>query len=360
MRWFHRLAAAVTVLSLAVYGLATQGSTGGDPTLPLAESGYVLGDAIDDYADFMMSGGPPPDGIPAIDDPVFIEADEADLDPGDKVIGFYHEGEAHAYPQLIMVHHEIVNDRVGGLNLAVTYCPLTATAQGFERGETTFGVSGQLLNSNVVLFDRETRSYFSQITARGLRGEYRGETLAEVNLIWTTWEHWSSKYPDTKVLSEDTGHLRNYSRDPYGSYNPLGGYYEQDGTMFALMHSSDRQHTKEMVVGARTSEASAHFVMSDLARDEVQSTDRFLAVYAPDLDTGYIYSIDDSAPQVTPRGDGTYEVDGEVFEADELPMEKLVSVEAFFFAWHAFYPESEYVRAPTRVGERARLAVEPA
>jgi len=135
--------------------------------LPFAEPGYVLGDDIAAYNSFMMSGGPPPDGIPSIDSPRWVSAADARLDPGDKIIGFVHNGDARAYPQNIMVYHEIVNDRVGDLNIAITYCPLTATAQGFERGSTTLGVSGQLLNSNLVMFDRESRSFFSRSTPPG-------------------------------------------------------------------------------------------------------------------------------------------------------------------------------------------------
>jgi len=337
---------AVVLLLAAAFvsvGAYLHGTTNTDALrdLPLAEEDYVLANDIDEYADFMMSGGPPPDGIPSVDEPSFLEADEASLAPDAIVIGFHHNGEARAYPQNILVHHEIVNDAVGGLNVAVTYCPLTATAQGFKRGDTTLGVSGQLLNSNLVMFDRETESYFSQIAATGLTGEHRGRTLDEVNLVWTTWERWRSEYPDTKVLSEDTGHLRNYSNDPYGSYNPIGGYYQQNQVMFPLMHESDTYHAKEMVVGARTSSQSGFFVLDELREDRVQSTSSFLAVYDDDLDTGYIYPR--PTAEVTPRDDGTYEMNGERYEADELPMENLVSVEAFYFAWHAFYPDSERV-----------------
>ncbi len=310
-----------------------------DPVLPLAEVPYVLHDSIDDYADFMMSGGPPPDGIPSIDDPEFLDADEAPLSDEDQIIGIHLNGEARAYPQNILVYHEIVNDAVGGENVAVTYCPLTATAQGFKRGETTLGVSGQLLNSNLVMFDRETESYFSQITATGLTGDLRGETLDEVNLTWTTWGKWRSAHPDTKVLSEDTEYLRNYDDDPYGSYNPLGGYYQEGNVMFPLMHESDRHHSKEMVVGARTADQSGYFVLSTLEEEKVLTTDSFLAVYDTALHTGRIYPKPDA--EVTPLDDGAYEIEGERYAADELPYDELVSVEAFYFAWHAFYPNSE-------------------
>lgn len=332
---------AAAFLGLGAYHLHRGDGASSRADLPLADNTYALGHDVDEYADFMMSGGPPPDGIPSIDDPSFLDADAADLAPNDIVIGFHHNGEARAYPQNILVHHEIVNDAVGGENVAVTYCPLTATAQGFKRGSTTLGVSGQLLNSNLVMFDRETESYFSQIAATGVKGEHRGKTLDEVNLIWTTWERWRSEYPDTKVLSEDTGHLRNYSNDPYGSYNPTGGYYQQDQVMFPLMNESGTYSSKKMVVGARTSAHSGYFVMDDLRDERALTTDSFLAVYDSDLDTGRIYPR--PSEEITAREDGTYEMNGKQYEADDLPMEELVSVEAFYFAWTAFYPDSEHV-----------------
>jgi len=339
-----KLAAGSLVAVLAVFVLfqiGTASNTTRNPSLPFADQPYVLGHEIDQYVDFMMSGGPPPDGIPAIDDPQFLDAGSADLQGGDMVIGIYHEGEARAYPQNIMVWHEIVNDAVGGLNVTVTYCPLTATAQAFKRGDTTFGVSGQLLNSNMVIFDRDTRSYFSQINATGLTGEHRGRTLAEVNVIWTTWDRWRTAHPDTRVLSERTGHLRNYDRDPYGSYNPLGGYYAEDRTIFPLMNTSNQHRTKEMVLGGRNSERSVHFVMEELARQEVLHSDHFLAVYDPALDTGYIYETGGQEVQVESRGNGSYEYQGQTYAADRLPLNSVVPVEGFYFAWRAFYPDSE-------------------
>lgn len=230
-------------------------------SLPTADEPYILGDDIELYADFMMSGGPPPDGIPSIDEPRFVAADRVALGDNDMVIGFAHEGDARAYPQRIVVQHEIVNDVVGGLPVAVTYCPLTATAQGFQRGETTLGVSGQLLNSNLVMYDRDSESYFAQIAATGLTGDLEGGTLVEVDLVWTTWDRWRQAHPETLVLAEQTGYMRNYARDPYGSYNPIRGYYSENHTLFPLLHASEDEHRKEMVVGARTSEASARFVL---------------------------------------------------------------------------------------------------
>lgn len=343
MRTSHILlvgAALAVVAGTVVYASGSHSGTP-DPTLPFAETNYVLGYGLDTFDDFTMSGGPPPDGIPSIDEPEFVDADEADLEPGEPIIGFRHGGDVRAYPQRILVYHEIVNDRVGGLKVAVTYCPLTATAQAFERGNTTFGTSGQLLNSNLVMYDRETESYCSQLAATCYRGEHRGETLVEHDAVWTTWERWRAAHPDTRVLTENTGHLRNYGRDPYGDYNPIRGYYARDGTLFPLLHESNAHHAKEMVVGARTDERSAYFVLSALERHQVQTTESFLAVYDPRLDTGYIYATNGKSPVVKPVGDGSYALEGGTYAADDLPLDRLVSVEGFFFAWHAFYPASE-------------------
>ena len=331
-------------LLMAGTGLYTWTTGGGpveDPTLPLAETDYVRSADLATYDEATQSGGPPKDGIPSVDEPTFIGADEAELDPGDLIVGFSHEGDARAYPHRILVHHEIVNDRVGGLNVAVTYCPLTATAQVFERGGTTFGTSGSLLNSNLVMYDRETDSWCSQIAATCYRGPHRGRTLVEHDATWTTWERWREAHPDTRVLSEDTGHLRNYGRDPYGRYNPRGGYYASNSVLFPLLARSDAHEPKTMVVGGRTAEHSAYFVLDELARERVQRTEHVLAVYDPVLHTGRLYRVDGEAPRVTAAGEGEYEVEGERYGAGELPLESVVPVKAFFFAWHAFYPESE-------------------
>jgi len=342
-----RLPFTLLVPGLAVLAVGTLiGSPGGEPvdSLPLADEPYVLGDPIVAYRSFMMSGGPPPDGIPSIDQPIFVEAHEVDLAPGDMVIGFVHEGEARAYPQSILVYHEIVNDQIAGLNVAVTYCPLTATAQGFLRGEATLGVSGQLLNSNLVMYDRESGSYFSQIAATGLNGTHEGRSLQEIGLTWTTWERWRAVHPDTKVLSDRTGYLRNYARDPYGSYNPVGGYYADNSTIFPLMHQSSEHHLKTMVVGARTAERSVHFILDDLASARVLRSPGFVAAYDGDLHTGFVYQVDDTSLEVEALADGNFRAGDGTYAADALPLRQVVAVQAFFFAWHAFYPNSEIAR----------------
>lgn len=328
-------------------GPAVRGLRVGEGRLGTTADPLVLHHELGDFVDGMMSGGPPPDGIPSIDEPEFISADEAGLDPGDKVIGLHYGGVTRAYPHAIMVLHEIVNHKVDGENLAVTYCPLTKTAQGFKSGSTTLGVSGRLVNSNLIMYDRDTGSLWPQIGATAIDGERTGETLEEVNLYWTTWERWHERHPDTEVLSTNTGHARDYNRDPYGSYNPAGGYYTTDRTMFPLLADAESYHSKHPVVGARTAERSVFFDMESLAEEGIQRTDSFIGVYDRDLDTGYVYEIGgrSSFTYDAAANDGRPALDestGDRYAPGELPLEQIVAVEAFYFAWNAFYPDSEH------------------
>ena len=132
--------------------------------------------------DKIRSGGPPKDGIPSIDNPKFVNANEAEfVSDNDVVIGLEINGEIKAYPLSILVWHEIVNDNVGDIPVAVTYCPLCFTNQVFERtidgNEVEFGTSGKLYNSNLVMYDRLTESYWSQALGTAIVGELAGHEL---------------------------------------------------------------------------------------------------------------------------------------------------------------------------------------
>lgn len=321
---------------------ALQGLTTGQGEIDTAGQTRVVQHDLDTFAENMMSGGPPPDGIPSIDQPEFLSPEEVDLDPGDPVIGLAYEGVVRAYPQRILVYHEIVNHQIGGENLAVTYCPLTATAQGFKSGTTTLGVSGRLVNSNLVMYDRDTGSLWPQIGGTAVAGARKGESLEEVNLYWTTWGNWLEKHPETEVLSTDTGHLRNYDRDPYGSYNPRGGYYSNEGTLFPSIYRGERYPAKQMVIGGRTGDRAAYFVRDSLREQGIQETDHFIAVYDPTLETGYIYRKEADGRFDYDRGRAIDVQSGEGYAPDELPLPRVIPIEGFYFAWIAFYPESEH------------------
>ncbi|MCH7967221.1 MAG: DUF3179 domain-containing protein [Thaumarchaeota archaeon] len=198
--------------------------------------------------DKIRGGGPPMDGIPSIDNPVFADLQRSYfMSDSDTVIGLEINGEAKAYPIFILVWHEIVNDTVGGIPVAVTYCPLCYTNQVFERvidgQEVEFGTSGKLYNSNLLMYDRLTESYWSQALGMAVKGELSGYKLNLVPFDVITWGDWKTLHPDTMVLTTDTGHIRSYATDPYGSY------YTEPRIMFPVEHSDDRLYPKEIIIG---------------------------------------------------------------------------------------------------------------
>jgi len=169
----------------------------------------------------------PQDGIPAIDEPRFVELDEAPwLDEREPVIAVEMNGEARAYPLQIMTWHEIVNDTIGGTPVAVTFCPLCNTALAFERpridGEvTTFGTSGKLINSNLLMYDRATESLWPQVTGVALTGPQKGTELERAPAQIVAWADFRQAHPDGSVLSRDTGHDRRYGDNPYPGYDDV-------------------------------------------------------------------------------------------------------------------------------------------
>jgi hypothetical protein len=305
-----------------------------------------VGHDIQTLSENLVSGGVPKDGIPSIDDPTFDNEPPSSLADGDPVFGVVRNGEPKAYPQYILTHHEIVNDTIGGESVAVTYCPLTGTAQGFERGETEFGVSGDLVNSNLTMYDRGTDSWWPQVTATAVRGPLTGEHLREFRVVWTTWGEWNAAYPDTAVLTEETGYSRRYGNDPYGSYNPRGGYYANDQTLFDPLTDDDRAEAKRVVIGTRTAEGALVFdkkrLLSQRVRTGTIADTEYVAVAAETLSTGYVYA-NPRARSVTAVEDG-YRVDGEVYDADALPLDRTLAFDGMWFAWAGFYPEVSYVR----------------
>jgi len=316
--------------------------------VPTAEETLPLPMAPGELESRAVSGGPPKDGIPSIDDPSFVGPDEADfLDPGDPVFGVARDGAVKAYPQRILVQHEIVNDRLGDFPVAVTYCPLTGTVQGFERGETTFGVSGRLINNNLVMYDRATEAWWPQILATSIPGKWNADpgtsSLREFRLVWTTWDQWRELHPDTRVLSTDTGFAKNYGRDPYGSYNPPAGYYASENTLFGTLEEDDRFSRKRVFMGARTADGAVAFDKSTLLDERVMEGELggtpAVAVADPRLDTGYVYLNPDERSVAVE--DGAALVDGSSYEPEDLPLGRVHTFDAMWFAWHGYYPETD-------------------
>jgi len=323
------------VLCLCISGSALAMPPEGPPRL--------LSASHEAYANAMLSGGPGKDGIPAIDSPRFSDAASADayLEPQDIVFGVYHQGQARAYPQRILVWHEIVNDTLGEDGLSISYCPLTATAVGFKRGATSLGVSGKLLNSNVVMYDRASDSHWSQIAGVAIDGPAKGRSLEEVRVVWTTWARWQARHPQTQVLTRATGALRNYNRDPYGSYLPLQGYYAAPGLMFPVMHQDSRLPAKRMILGFRSERVAIAVDRAHLREQAVlhyrHGDEYFLIIRDEQLDTGWAYrsdtpiELDPANLRFTAEGPQAAELEG---------LEPLNAFDAMWFAWYAFYPQT--------------------
>ncbi|MGH7265041.1 MAG: DUF3179 domain-containing protein, partial [Candidatus Rokuibacteriota bacterium] len=197
------------------------------PSLLPAEAGSLRTDLSKALVplDEIISGGPPPDGIPAIDGPAFVTPAQADawLAPREPVLALEVSGDARAYPLQILMWHEIVNDTVGGRAVTVTYCPLCNSGLVFDRvvgGRTLdFGTSGKLYKSDLVMYDRQTHSLWAQMEGRAIVGEQAGTRLAPIPANTLAYAEWKAANPGGKVLSRDTGHRRAYGANPYTAYD---------------------------------------------------------------------------------------------------------------------------------------------
>jgi hypothetical protein len=172
----------------------------------------------------ILNGGPPKDGIPALNAPKFVSATEGNkfLKKHDRVLAVDYNGVTKAYPIRIPNWHEVVNDDFNGKPVLITWCPLCLSGVVYDPESSgrriTFGVSGKIYKSNLLMYDRETGSLWSQILQRAITGPLTGTVLAMLPAEHSTWERWRSEHPNTLVLSLDTGFKRDYGLDPYREY----------------------------------------------------------------------------------------------------------------------------------------------
>jgi len=322
--------------------------------------------------DEIISGGPPPDGIPPIDRPVFITpaAAAAWLRPKEPVLAVEVNGDARAYPLQILMWHEIVNDRVGGRSVAVTYCPLCNSGIVFDRAVDgavlDFGTSGKLYQSDLVMYDRQSHSLWAQMEGRAIVGTRAGTRLTMLPSNTIAFEAWRAAHPNGKVLSRETGHRRNYGANPYESYDDPGL------RPFLFSGRPDpRRLPKERVVGLKMGEAARAYPWPILARERVVN-DTFagepLVIF---YQTGTLSALDQAelaesrdvgATGVFSRRLGerllTFEASADGFRDRETGstwtllgtaqrgplagrrLRAITHVDAFWFAWAAFNPST--------------------
>jgi hypothetical protein len=287
-----------------------------------ATNGFDLSNSLVP-ADQIHHGGPSRDGIPAIDRPRFVRASHADfLSDQDRVLGISRNGNQKAYPIKILNYHEIVNDTFDDEAIVISYCPLCGSGMAFvasiDGTVRDFGVSGLLYNSDVLLYDRETSSLWSQIMMQAVTGPMRGTHLQQIVMSHTTWAAWRGLHPNTQVLSTNTGWRRNYDKSPYS------GYADSVDLYFPVSSMDHRYHPKEWVIGVAVGDNHKAYPFAELSQLPGDLEDR---VGGQDLRIQF----------------DTENRTGRVFNTrgDELP-----STAAYWFAWRAFHPDTEVYTYP--------------
>ncbi len=217
-----------------------------------------------------QSGGPGKDGIPALDRPRFAPVGKASyLEPQEPVIELVLRGEARAYPLQILIWHEIVNDRIGGVPVAVTFCPLCNTAIVFDRRVAgrllDFGTTGNLRNSDLVMYDRQTESWWQQFGGEGVVGRYAGARLRQVPARIVSWQAFARAHPAGLALTRETGFSRPYGQNPYTRYDDASS-----PPFFPVKGAGDRRlPPKERVVFVQRGRDAVAVPFSVLARKRV-------------------------------------------------------------------------------------------
>jgi len=306
----------------------------------------------------IRDGGPGRGGIPAIDNPVFIGANANYISDDDLVIGIIKGNEIKAYPHIVMDWHEIVNDNdVGGSPVTINYCPLTGTAFGWDgvvNGQaTTFGVSGLLYNSNLILFDRNTGSNWSQLKLECVNGALMGDLPQTISVVETKWGVWKNMFPSTKVLSLNTGFNRDYGQYPYGDYitnndfllfnvNPANDALPRKERVYAIIDNTiTRAYRFEDFIGGKTIKETfngkTHLIVGN--SDIINA----FTLSGPYLDLDFQYNYNDTEEFFSDNEGNKWNIFGEAIEGprtgEKLTISK--SVVSYWFAIAAFYPNPE-------------------
>jgi len=287
-----------------------------------SKNGFDLADALVPV-DEILWGGVGRDGIPSINRPKFVSASDASfLRKKDRVLGVARNGIAKAYPIRILDRHEVVNDFFGDEGVVVTYCPLCFSGMAFSINTNsvarTFGVSGLLFNSDVLLYDHQTESLWSQIRSQAISGKLMGTEIRPIVAAHTTWRDWLRRYPDSLVLSTDTGFGGSYRSSPYIEYQ------RSPALMFRVGNRSNQYSNKELVLGVTVGDTFKAYPFKELRKHDRPSFD--------DSINGTGLTIEWREKEKFARAISS---DGE-----EIP-----TVIVYWFAWYAFHPTTEVFQA---------------
>lgn len=266
------------------------------------------------YADEIYNPGLPPDSIPPIEAPEYITLDEASYMHDSDIVYLLESDPPRIFPRRIMLWHEVVNDFIDARDVSITYCPLTESAIGytvqFMGNTTTFGTSGRLLNSNLVLYDRETQSHWPQIFGTAVEGKWKGVELETFPLLTTTWGRVKEVYPNATVLSTDTGTYRDYNDDPYQTY------LARERIQFPVSQRDNRLEIHTKVVGIKYNN-STMAVVKDHIREQKEIS---FELGGTPITLAYDESLD--AARVSSRES------------------EVTFFEVYWFSWYAYYPDT--------------------
>lgn len=348
--------------------------------------GQMLGSIDSGFAEFLDDshpsnlrpeeiqwGGVLVDGIPALDNPNMLQADKATyMNPEDAVFGLYINEEARAYPLRILDWHEMANDVVGGVPVSLAYCTLCGAAIAFDGRASDgniydFGSSGFLYRSNKLMYDRQTRTLWNQLTGEPVLGDLVDDevTLDILPVVLTTWRDWQNDHPDTLVVDENTGFARNYT--PGAAY---GNYFAAEETMFPVPQRSDLLPDKEQIFAMRINNQPKAYPIKTLADEMVVNdshADVNLVLLAPNGlvevqgDNQYVgqvtyqaggevraYERGDHEFSAGPDDDTLLDENGSEWQisedaltaADGTTLARLPGHLAYWFGWFAFFPET--------------------
>lgn len=348
---------------------------------------YLEGRWLTDFSrhtvsyDEIMSGGPPRDGIPPIDNPEYTSVAESPgyMSAQEPVIALEINGDARAYPLAVLIWHEIVNDDVGGVPVSVTYCPLCNTAITFDRrvGERVldFGTSGLLRKSDLVMWDRQTESWWQQITGEAIVGELTGTKLTFIPAPLVSWEDFVEAYPDGQVLTRETGFSRSYGRPPYAGYDNLDGQpFLFGGNIDSALPSMER------VIGLDIGETKVAYPLlgfseMPVVHDSVAGQDIVIffsdgtlsafnggspngtrvvgstGVFSPTLGGKKLNFTAENGGIVDDQTGSRWNVLGQAVDGELTgqSLDPVVHANHFWFAWQAFHPDTE-VRSAEDIG----------
>ncbi|NNE32576.1 MAG: DUF3179 domain-containing protein [Winogradskyella sp.] len=303
----------------------------------------------------VVDGGPGKDGIPSIDNPNFESANSVSFLSNDElVIGVKIGNVIKAYPHYVLDWHEIVNDSFNTTNSTISYCPLTGTAFAWNSmaGNTfsTFGVSGLLYNANLILYDRETDSNWSQILQKCVNGELIGSEPQKISVIETNWETWKNSFPNSQVLTTQTGFSKPYGTYPYGPYKT-----DHDFFIFNPSILNNALPNKERVYAIFNNDQSKVYRFSQFnggsaIRDTffnseylIVGNDNLIVAFkinAAIANLDFSYSYNGSEEFFTDSENNKWNMFGEAIEGPRLgqTLNKAESVTSMWFAIATFFP----------------------